>query len=194
MEALLEICGGACFGALKWYDSRTARARFAGQLDDLLSRASVAADLTVTCELLFLRFPDRIISVRTRGDGPHRRLIARFSPDCYAVIDRYERSTDAPDELDRYTVTLFDAQYLGPHSFDRDGLRLTFGPDAGARVLVQRLSRRGDRLAAAVRDDPALNLQRGCQSIEYAAAPIPDPAAVTHLLEAAEPLTFDVIR
>ena len=70
------------------------------------------------------------------------------------------------------------------------GDQRTYGGRSGDRVLAQRISRRADRLADAVRAEPWLNLQRWCQYIECAAAPIPDPVAVTRLLEASEPLTL----
>jgi hypothetical protein len=122
------------------------------------------------------------------------RLIERIEPDRYVVIDRYETSGDTPGRIDHYTVTLFDAQYLGPHSFDRDGLRLTFAPRGDGRLHAQRLTRRADRLGDELRAEPSLNLQRGCRCIEYAAADVPDPAELTQMLELAEPVSLDPIR
>jgi hypothetical protein len=159
----------------------------------LLTDAAAVHDLTVTCDLLFLRFADRAISIGAVDGTIQQRLIEQPAADQYAIIDRYAPADGSANPAGQYTVTLLSAQYLGAHSFDRDGLRLTFGPLSGGRIFVQRLTRRADRLAEAIQTEPSLNLQRGCRCIEYGVAPRPELVTLTSLLEAAEPIDVPYI-
>jgi hypothetical protein len=194
-ELILHLTGLACFTTLRLYDDHVTHRALDQDLVSLLRRSDASADLTLTCELLFLRFRDRVVTVGDVDGLRLDRLVQRLPEDRYTVVDRYvqppadtKSGALAPDSAVRYTISLYGAQYLGPEGFDRAGVRLTLDPRHGQRMSAQALTRRGDALADALCADPAVNLQRACRYVEYGAAAVPDVAAVTRLLEAEEPL------
>jgi hypothetical protein len=187
-ELMLYLAGHACLGAIRRYDDRATRRGFDRELAGLLKGTDDSADLTLTCELLFLRFRDRAAEVGDVDGMRVDRLIQQPSADRYTVVERYLNLSEEMriDDV-RYTIMLYGPQYLGPDGFDRAGMRITCSSRC-SRVDVQAFIRRGDALADELHANPAVNLQRACRAIEYTATVIPDAVAVTKWLEAEEPV------
>jgi hypothetical protein len=194
-ERLLHLGGLAFFTPLRWYDEHQVSRALDEQLVSLLKNSDASAEVTFACELLFLRYRDRTIAAGNVDGLRLERLIQQHPQDRYTVVDRYiqpspetESGAHAADRAVQYTITLYDAQFLGADGFARAGVRLTFDPRHGHRLFAQSFTRHRDTLGDALCADPAANLQCACRSIDYGTAAVPDAGTVTRLLETEEPL------